>query len=67
MKLPEAVARWQVCEYGVTDTCRKCKNYIMVDPRTPYNDKSSGPGQTGYRSLCSLLEDLDKQINEKTK
>jgi hypothetical protein len=66
MDLMEAVARWRVCEYGL-DRClgkEKCLNYIMVDPRTK-GKKGVGPGTTGKRTLCLLLDDLSKQIIEK--
>jgi hypothetical protein len=67
MELPEAVARWLVCEYG-EDRClgsKKCKNYIFVDPRK-WSKQGVGPGTTGKRTLCNLLNDLNDQIQEKT-
>ena len=67
MDLMEAVARWYVCDYGV-DRClgeENCPNYLFVDPRT-YEKKGIGPGTTGQRTLCSLLDDLNEQIKEKT-
>jgi hypothetical protein len=67
MELMEVVARWLVCDYGI-DKClgsEKCPNYLFVDPRK-VNKKGIGPGTTGQRTLCNLLEDLNKQIKEKT-
>ncbi len=66
MDLMEAVARWRVCQYG-QDKCLgedKCPNYIYVDPRT-WSKKGIGPGTTGQRTLCSLLDDLNKQLRDK--
>ncbi len=67
MNLMEAVARWYVCEYG-EDRClglKKCPNYHLVDPRK-WGRKGVGPGTTGKRTLCYLLDDLNEQIKEKT-
>lgn len=66
MDFMEAVARWRVCEYG-EDRCLgedKCLNYIMVDPRT-WHTKGSGPGTTGKRTFCNLLDDLNEQVLER--
>ena len=67
MDLMEAVARWYVCEYD-KDRCsgkKKCANYLLVDPRR-WDKKGVGPSTTGQRTICSLLEDLNEQIKEKT-
>jgi hypothetical protein len=42
-----------------------CVNYLFVDPR-PDSSKGIGPGTTGQRTLCSLLDDLNDQIMKKT-
>lgn len=67
MNLLEAVARWYSCDYG-QDRClakNNCVNYIFVDPRT-WGKKGVGPGTTGQRTLCNLLNDLNDQVREKT-
>ncbi len=67
MNLLEAVARWHVCEWG-KDHCLgedKCVNFIWVDPRT-ISKRGVGPGTTDQRTLCSLLDDLSDQVQEKT-
>jgi len=67
MNLLEAVARWYSCDYG-QDRClgkERCVNYIFVDPRT-WSKKGVGPGTTGQRTLCSLLDDLNDQVKGKT-
>jgi len=67
MNLLEAVARWYSCDYG-QDRClgeKNCVNYIFVDPRT-WSKKGVGPGTTGQRTLCSLLDDLNDQVQGKT-
>ncbi len=68
MNMLEAVARWYGCPYGEGQNCIKgkgCQNYLFVDPR-PSSSKGTGPGTTGKRTLCSLLDDLNIQIMEKT-
>ena len=65
MELMEAVARWLVCEWGESDHCLAgCKNYMLVDPRT-FGKRGKGPGTTGKRTLCSLLDDLRDQVKKK--
>lgn len=65
MDFMEAVARQSVCEWGDSDHCLDgCKNYIWVDPRTT-GKKGKGPGTTGQRTLCSLLNDLRDQVEER--
>ena len=70
MNVLEAVAKWYGCPYGLQnclgnrDRPEPCDNYMFVDPR-PESSKGSGPGTTGQRTLCSLLEDLDEQIRSK--
>jgi hypothetical protein len=66
LNLLEAVAKWSWCEWNKKDNCYKegkCPNYMLVDPR---NDKT-GFGNTGKRSLCNLLWDINQQIIDKTK
>lgn len=65
MNMREAVARWHTCNYGKPDRCRGCRNYMLVDPRTG-GERGIGPGTTGQRTLCSLLDDLDYQVRAKT-
>lgn len=65
MNLLEAVARWYTCDYGESDYCRDCRNYHYVDPRRE-GERGTGPGPTGQRTLCNLLNDLDSQIMVKT-
>jgi hypothetical protein len=65
MDLLFAVAKWRTCEWGDKNKCRgenKCVNYMYVDPR----NLKEGPGPSGQRTLCSLLEDLNKQVISKT-
>ncbi len=65
MELTEAVARWLVCEWGESDHCLDdCKNYMLVDPRT-FGKRGKGPGTTGKRTLCMLLNDLSDQVKKK--
>ena len=66
MNMLEAVATWYACPYGLLH-CREneCGAYLFVDPR-PESSKGTGPGTTGQRTLCSLLNDLDDQIMGKT-
>lgn len=66
MHLLEAVAKWYGCPYGL-QRCREneCGVYMWVDPR-PESSKGSGLGTTGHRTLCSLFEDLNDQIKERT-
>jgi len=67
MNLLEAVARWYACDWG-EDRClgeKKCVNYLFVDPRK-VGEKGVGPGTTGKRTLCNLLDDLNNQIMVKT-
>lgn len=67
MDLLEAVARWRVCEWG-KDHCLgedKYVNFIWVDLRT-WGGKGIGPGTTGQRTLCNLLDDLNDQVTSKT-
>ena len=61
MDLMEAVARWHVCEYGESDFCRDCKNYFYIDPRT-MGKREKGWGTTGQRTICSLFEDMQSEI-----
>lgn len=68
MNMLEAVANWYGCPYGLKKcgkTRNKCGNYLMLDPRPDW-DKGVGPGPKGQRTLCNLLEDLDRQIMRKT-
>ncbi len=65
MNILEATARWYGCPYGLQKCHHKCPNYMLVDPRT-YSGKGVGPGPTGQRTLCGLLEDLSKQVMSKT-
>ena len=67
MNILEAVANWYGCPYGLQNCVKGdgCQNYIFVDPR-PYSSKGKGPGTTGQRTLCNLLDDLNRQIMEKT-
>ena len=65
MDLIEAVARWRVCEYGESDYCRDCKNYFYVDPRT-MGKREQGWGTTGQRTICSLFDDLEDEIQSRT-
>ncbi len=68
MDLQEAVRRWAECDYGTTTRClgeKKCANYILVDPRRR-GKKGLGPGPSGKRTLCGLLDDLDEQIRTRT-
>ena len=64
MNLLEAVANWHGCPYGLKRCQNDCDNYFMVDPR-PTN-KGVGPGPKGQRTICSLFEDINSQIMEKT-
>ncbi len=66
MNLQEAVARWSECDYGKVKCLgeKKCPNYIFIDPRTK-GKRGVGPGTTGKRTLCYLLDDLDAQIKRK--
>ena len=67
MNLLEAAARWYTCDYG-EDRClgdKKCVNYMFVDPRKE-GDRGIGPGPTGQRTLCNLLDDLNEQVISKT-
>ena len=65
MNMLEAVANWYACPYGLKNCRKECGNYLFVDPR-PDSSKGIGPGTTGQRTLCSLLDDLNDQIMEKT-
>ena len=65
MNILEAVANWYGCPYGLKKCREKCSNYMRVDPRPDW-DKGIGPGGKGYRTICMLLEDLNRQIMEKT-
>ena len=65
MNILEAAANWYGCPYGLKKCQDDCENYFMVDPRAD-NEKGVGPGPKGQRTLCSLLEDLNNQIMEKT-
>ena len=65
MNLLEAVAKWYGCPYGLKKCREGCENYFMIDPRT-YDEKGQGPGPKGQRTLCSLFDDLDQQIMERT-
>lgn len=65
MNVLEAVANWYGCPYGLKNCRENCDNYIFVDPR-PDSSKGVGPGTTGHRTLCSLFEDLNEQIMQKT-
>ena len=65
MNLLESVAKWHSCEWGKKDNCYKegkCPNYIYVDPR----NLKKGPGTSGQRRLCSLLNDINDQVIHKT-
>ena len=66
MNMLEAVATWYACPHGLLH-CREneCGAYLFVDPR-PESSRGTGPGTTGQRTLCSLLNDLDEQIMGKT-
>ena len=67
MDLQKAVEHWSDCNRG-RDKClgeKKCVNYILIDPRTRRN-RGVGPGTTGQRTLCSLLDDLNSQVKRKT-
>ncbi len=66
MNLLESVAKWYGCPYGLKKCREDCDNYVRVDPRPDW-DKGVGPGGKGYRTLCSLWDDLDRQIKTKTK
>jgi hypothetical protein len=67
MNILEAVANWYGCPYGLQNCIKEkgCKNYLFVDPR-PDSARGVGPGTTGKRTLCKLLDDLDYQIMKKT-
>ena len=65
MNMLEAAANWYGCPYGLKNCKQDCDNYIFVDPR-PDSSKGVGPGTTGQRTLCSLLDDLNDQIMKKT-
>lgn len=65
MNILEAVANWYACPYGLRNCKEGCKNYKYVDPRID-EEKGVGPGPKYQRTLCSLLDDLDHQIMEKT-
>ena len=65
MNLLEAVANWYGCPYGLKKCKEGCENYFMVDPRT-LEERGVGPGPKGQRTLCSLFNDLNQQIMEKT-
>ncbi len=67
MNLLEAVARWYSCDYGQVRCLgdQKCINYMFVDPRTE-GERGVGPGMTGKRTLCRLLDDLNEQVIAKT-
>lgn len=65
MNMLEAVANWYGCPYGLKNCRKNCPTYLFVDPR-PDSSKGVGPGTTGQRTLCSLLNDLDVQIMTKT-
>ena len=66
MNMLEAVAKWYTCPSSKLH-CREnvCGAYLFVDPR-PESSKGTGPGTTGQRTLCSLLDDLNEQIMRKT-
>jgi len=67
LNILEAVARWYSCDYG-EDRClgdKKCVIYIYVDPRKE-SERGIGPGPTGQRTLCNLLDDLNEQVKSKT-
>jgi len=65
MNMLEAVARWYGCPYGLKKCKKRCENYQYVDPRIE-DRKGIGPGPRDQRSLCSLLDDLNEQLMEKT-
>ena len=65
MNLLEAVAYWYACPYGLKNCKDDCCNYLFVDPR-PYSSRGIGPGRTGQRTLCSLLDDMNDQVKKKT-
>ena len=65
MNMLEAVANWYGCPYGLKKCLQECPNYFFVDPRSDW-DKGIGQGTKGKRTLCNLLNDLDRQIMKKT-
>ena len=65
MNILEAVANWYGCPYGLKNCRDGCANHMYVDPRQDIN-KSVGPGPKDQRKLCSLLEDLNGQVMDKT-
>jgi len=66
MNLLEAVANLYGCPYGLKKCRNECDNYMIIDPRID-EGKGKGPSIKGQRTLCSLLNDMDGQIMEKTK
>ena len=64
MNLLEAVANWHGCPYGLKRCKDNCVNFMVVDPRSG-DAAGVGPGTKAQRDLCSLFEDLDRQITER--